>query len=260
MFFENITIDNILFGFRDGELEILLVDFKKAILDFLLAKEGHLEIELDESMKFLIDFHLDRAKPTDFQSYTLPGGHLHRDRNPEHEAQLIIDNFIGGNRKKQVLKQLGVFGDTNRVPYTRILTIAYYTLLNPKNFELNKVKMPDVNISWHKISKLPKELNFDQKKIIEEAIRQLREDIKIKPIGFNLLEDKFTIRELQTLYECILDTKLDSRNFRKKILNMDFLNDTEEMQKKVSHRAAKLYKFNKRKYDKLTKEGFDFRF
>jgi 8-oxo-dGTP diphosphatase len=99
---------------------------------------------------------------------------------------------------------------------------------------------------------------FDHNKILEAALTKLRERVRMEPIGFNLLPEKFTITELQTLYEQILDTKFDKRNFRKKLAKMNLLIDTNEKQQNVSHRAAKLYRFDKKVYESLIKKGFVF--
>jgi 8-oxo-dGTP diphosphatase len=90
------------------------------------------------------------------------------------------------------------------------------------------------------------------------ARERLRGKVRYQPIGFELLPDRFTLTELQRLYEIILERELDKRNFRKKILSMDLLEDTGEIQKGVAHRAARLYAFDRKKYEKLTKRGFNF--
>jgi 8-oxo-dGTP diphosphatase len=97
------------------------------------------------------------------------------------------------------------------------------------------------------------------KEIIGQALKRLREEAKYYPVGFHLLPDKFTLTELQTLYEVILNTKLDTRNFRKKILNMKLLTDTKQKQTNVAHRAAKLYSFDTETYNRLKQEGLNFR-
>ena len=113
-------------------------------------------------------------------------------------------------------------------------------------------------LKWFEIDELPKVL-FDHTHIINEALKKLREEVKYHPIGFHLLPEKFTLTELQPLYEAILDKKLDTRNFRKKILKMELLVDTMEKQQNVAHRAAKLYSFDIETYTRLTEEGLNFR-
>ena len=101
-------------------------------------------------------------------------------------------------------------------------------------------------------------LPFDHDAIFERALSQLRESVRYKPIGFELLPKKFSLTQLQNLYECILDKKLDKRNFRKKILDLKMLIPLNDFQKGVSHRAARLFKFDSKAYKKLKKKGFDF--
>ena len=103
------------------------------------------------------------------------------------------------------------------------------------------------------------EVIFDHAEIVSKALQKLRGEVKYHPVGFHLLPDRFTLTQLQKLYEIILDTELDTRNFRKKILNMKLLVDTEEKQKNVAHRAARLYGFNLDIYNRLVEEGLNFR-
>jgi 8-oxo-dGTP diphosphatase len=104
---------------------------------------------------------------------------------------------------------------------------------------------------------LPK-LVFDHDRILETAYARLRGKVRYQPIGFELLPPKFTLTQLQRLYEIVLDRQLDKRNFRKKILAMDVLQELDEVQQDVAHRAARLYRFDKAKYDRMTKRGFNF--
>jgi 8-oxo-dGTP diphosphatase len=149
------------------------------------------------------------------------------------------------------------FGKLNRVPHVRVLTVAYCALINPDYHDLKLSPMAKA-VKWFEIDKLP-EVIFDVKEIIQTALKDLREEVKYHPVGFHLLPDKFTLTQLQTLYEAILGTTLDTRNFRKKILNMELLVDTNEKQKNVAHRAAKLYSFDVEIYNRLKEEGLNFR-
>ena len=101
-------------------------------------------------------------------------------------------------------------------------------------------------------------LAFDHGKIIETALLRLKNKVRYEPIGFELLPEKFTLSQLQHLYETVLETQLDKRNFRKKILGMDLLIETNEIEKDVAHRAARLYRFDETKYRRLKKKGFNF--
>ena len=113
-------------------------------------------------------------------------------------------------------------------------------------------------LRWFEVDKLPKTL-FDHADIIKAALKKLRDEVRYHPVGFHMLPDKFTLTELQTLYEVILDKQLDTRNFRKKIQNMGLLVDTNEKQTNVAHRAAKLYQFDVDIYNQLKEEGLNFR-
>ncbi|HYH55642.1 MAG TPA: NUDIX hydrolase, partial [Anseongella sp.] len=110
---------------------------------------------------------------------------------------------------------------------------------------------------WRSFHDLPK-LAFDHSLILEKAYRRLQQKLRFEPVGFELLPDKFTLTQLQQLYEVILEKSIDKRNFRKKILSYDLLTESGEKQKNVSHRAARLYRFNKRRYNSLKKMGFNF--
>ena len=113
------------------------------------------------------------------------------------------------------------------------------------------------NAAWFDLDDLPK-LAFDHKDIVKKAKDRLRGKLRYEPIGFELLPTKFTLTQLQKLYEIILETDIDKRNFRKKILKLDLLIETDEVEQDVARRAAKLYKFDKKKYQKLAKQGIHF--
>jgi 8-oxo-dGTP diphosphatase len=138
-----------------------------------------------------------------------------------------------------------------------VLTVAYYALINPDyhNMELSSIAK---SVKWFDIENLP-DVIFDTREIIEKALKKLRQEAQYHPVGFHLLPEKFTLSQLQTLYEVILNKKLDTRNFRKKIQNMGLLIDTNEKQKNVAHRAAKLYSFDPEIYNQLVEEGLNFR-
>ncbi len=112
-------------------------------------------------------------------------------------------------------------------------------------------------VGWFGLDDLPK-LAFDHAEIVTSAHERLRGKVRYAPIGFELLPQRFSLTQLQRLYEIILGTALDKRNFRKKILAMDLLVETDEVEQGVRHRAARLYRFDRRKYDRLTKQGFEF--
>ncbi|HMG67789.1 MAG TPA: NUDIX domain-containing protein [Chitinophagaceae bacterium] len=143
------------------------------------------------------------------------------------------------------LEQVRTFGDLGRHPSGRVITTAYYSLINIKH---HKLKLTHNELHWHKVGDV-KKLAFDHKKILDRSLERLRERIMEHPIIFNLLPEKFSLRELQDLYQAILGISLDRRNFRKKIANKDWLLDLHEMEIDVPHRPGKLYKV-KRDHEK----------
>jgi hypothetical protein len=156
------------------------------------------------------------------------------------------------------LEQLKAFTDPDRVKSTRVITVGYYTLLNREDYDI-KASISVIEAKWYKIKDIP-DLIFDHNEILEFSLMQLRNRVRQAPIGFNLLPEKFTLLQLMHLYEEILGIELDKSNFRRKILHMKLLVALDEKQQDVSHRAAKLYKFDPEIYKKLTEKGFNFEF
>ncbi|MFZ4058676.1 MAG: NUDIX hydrolase [Ferruginibacter sp.] len=154
------------------------------------------------------------------------------------------------------MEQVHTFGDNNRHPAGRVVTVAYCSLINVQHHKLNIL---DNELHWHDIQNVT-DLAFDHQQIFEMCLRQLQKRVQEHPLGFNLLPKKFSLRDLQNLYEAILNIKMDRRNFRKKFFSMDFLVDLKEMEQDVPHRPGKLYKFNYEKYEKKKKRivGIDF--
>lgn len=154
------------------------------------------------------------------------------------------------------LEQVHTFGDVSRHPAGRVVTVAYCSLINVQHHKLNIL---DNELHWHD-AKTVTDLAFDHQVIFDTCMLQLQKRVQEHPLGFNLLPKKFSLRELQNLYEAILDIKMDRRNFRKKFFSMDFLIDLKEMEQDVPHRPGKLYKFNYEKYEKKKKKmvGIDF--
>jgi len=154
------------------------------------------------------------------------------------------------------LEQLFTFGDPGRDPRGWVVSVAYYALVSPEKHQL--VAATDARqAQWFPINKVPA-LAFDHAKILKTALERLRGKLTYAPIGFELLPQKFTIKQLQKLYEVVLGQSLDNRNFRKKIFAMDVLKELDEIQKGVAHRAARLYRFDERKYNLLVKRGLNF--
>lgn len=154
------------------------------------------------------------------------------------------------------LEQVHTFGKTNRHPGGRVVTVAYCSLINIQH---HKLKILENELHWHDIATV-KQLAFDHKKIFDYSLERLQKRVQEHPLGFSLLPNKFSLRELQNLYEAILSVKLDRRNFRKKFFSMDILTDIEEIEQNVPHRPGKLYKFDYNKYEMKKKKwlGIDF--
>ncbi len=154
------------------------------------------------------------------------------------------------------LEQVQTFGTVNRHPAGRVVTVAYCSLINVQH---HKLKILDNELHWHDVLGVT-DLAFDHQQIFQTCYQWLQKRIQEHPLGFNLLPKKFSLRDLQNLYEAILDIKMDRRNFRKKFFTMDFLIDIKEMEQDVPHRPGKLYKFNFDKYKKKKKKwvGIDF--
>ena len=154
------------------------------------------------------------------------------------------------------LEQVKTFGCLDRHPAGRVVTVAYYSLINIQH---HKLKILDNELHWHDVNDIA-DLAFDHKQILDTSYEQLQRRVQEHPLAFSLLPKKFSLRELQNVYESILDTKMDRRNFRKKFFAMDFLVDINEMEQEVPHRPGKLYNFNYNKYEKKKKKwvGIDF--
>lgn len=184
----------------------------------------------------------------------LPGGFVHEDETTEQCAKRELAEETG--LKSIFIEQLYTFSDIKRDPRGRVITVAYFALVNLN--ENNPIAGDDAKkAEWFAIKDIPR-LAFDHDMILRKAVYRLKSKIRWQPIGFELLPEKFTLGELQNLYESVLEIKLDKRNFRKKILKTELLIQLDEKQKNVAHKAAWFYKFDKLKYKKLEKEGFYF--
>ncbi len=150
------------------------------------------------------------------------------------------------------LDQLQVFGNPGRHPGGRVVTVAYYSLINVMH---HKINILDNELHWHDVKQV-KNLAFDHQEIFEICYARLQKRVQEHPLGFSLLPGKFSLRELQNLYEAILDVKLDRRNFRKKFFSMDLLVDLNEIESNVPHRPGKLYRFDYAKYEQKKKKWF----
>lgn len=216
-----ITVDCVIFGFEENKLKVLLIKSDLEIFEDKLSLLGD---------RLLDDEELDDA------------------------AYRILRERTGMN--DVFLDQVRAFSHPKRHPGGRVITIAYCSLLNINHHEL---KIHDHDLHWHSVSTL-KEMAFDHKEIVDYCYQWLQKRIQEHPLGFNLLPEKFSLRELQNLYEAILGIALDRRNFRKKFASMDLLIDIDEMEQDVPHRPGKLYKFNFEKYERNKRKwvGIDF--
>ena len=222
--FESIfSSDCVIFGFDEGELKVLLIE---------------------------------RNEDPFKDWWALPGHIVGQEENIDKAAERILFELTG--LRDIFMDQFYVFGDVGRHPLGRVITVAYYAMIRLSGVkELKPVTSFARKAFWCPISKLPK-LAFDHSEIFKKGFEKIQQKISYQPIAFELLPDKFTLTQLQHLYEVILDKKLDKRNFRKKMLNYNILKELEEKQKGMSYRAAKLYRFDKRRYAKLFQNELTF--
>jgi 8-oxo-dGTP diphosphatase len=186
--------------------------------------------------------------------WSLLGDLVRPDEDLDAAAYRVLKQRTGLN--DVYLEQVQTFGSITRHPAGRVVTVAYCSLINVQH---HKLKILANELHWHDV-KTVTDMAFDHQQIFNTCYLRLQKRIQEHPLGFNLLPKKFSLRDLQNLYEAILDIKMDRRNFRKKFFTMDFLVDIDEMEVDVPHRPGKLYKFNYEKYEKKKKKwvGIDF--
>jgi 8-oxo-dGTP diphosphatase len=206
---------------------------------------------LDETdLKVLL---IQRRIPPFQHAWALPGGFVRVDETLEVAAKRELQEEAGVT--DVYLEQLYTFGTLDRDPRERVVTVAYYALAKLSDHKI-RAATDAMGVGWFALDDLPK-LAFDHAEIVRAACERLRGKVRYAPIGFELLPPRFSLTQLQRLYEIILGTDLDKRNFRKKLLAMDLLVETDEYEQGVRHRAARLYRFDRRKYDRLAKQGFE---
>lgn len=215
-----VALDCIIFGFDDGDLKLLLLKRK-----------------------------FEPAKG----EWSLMGGFLGKQESLDEAACRILNQLTG--LTSIYMKQLYAFGDVSRDPGARTISIAYYALI--KIDENDRLRAEAQGAEWISINKLPA-LIFDHSKMVEKALEALRRRTSREPIGFELLPVKFTLPQLQSLYESICGEQLDKRNFRKQILVTGLLVKLDEKDKESSKKGAFLYKFDHRRYQKYADQGFHF--
>jgi len=204
-----ISVDCVIFGFDKNELKVLLI-------------KSDLEEFRDQ--------------------WSLLGDLVGPDENLDSASYRVLKDRTGLD--DVYLEQVYTFGAVNRHPAGRVITTAYYSLINIKD---HQPKLSDNELHWHPVNEIAT-LAFDHKKILDTCLERLQSKIEEHPIVFNLLPEKFSLRELQNLYESILGVKMDRRNFRKKFFLMYWLEDVNELEQDVPHRPGKLYRFNSAKF------------
>lgn len=217
-----LSVDCVIFGYDRGVLKVLL-----------------------------IESDLDPYKG----QWSLLGDLLRPDENLDQASHRILKERTGVN--DMFLEQVKTFSSIDRHPAGRVITTAYFALVNVKDYQLKKL---DHNLHWHVVGDI-QSLAFDHKEILHQSLYALRKKIQEEPVIFNLLEKKFSMRDLQQVFEQILGVELDRRNFRKKIFSTGLLKDEDEMEKQVNHRPGKLYSFNYETYEQIKRKSFvGFRF
>ncbi|WP_217602718.1 NUDIX domain-containing protein [Chitinophaga sp. GbtcB8] len=209
-----ISVDCVIFGFDNDELKVLLI---KSDLNEFTGK------------------------------WSLLGDIVRPEEELDEAAYRVLKTRTGLDHV--YMEQVQTFGGVQRHPAGRVITVAYYSLVN---IEQNELKKHGNELHWHTVKNVT-DMAFDHREILHSCHERLKHKVIEQPVGFNLLPRKFSLRELQNLYEAILDVKLDRRNFRKKFLSMDLLVDLHEEEDDVPHRPARLYKFNFEKYDQRKK-------
>ena len=213
-----LAIDCIIFGFDDEDLKVLLIQR---------------------------DFEPEKGK------WSLMGGFLKQNETLDDAAKRILYRLTGMH--DIYLEQLYAFSEVDRDPVARTISTSYYAIINIEKH--NEELIENFNAKWFSLSKVP-ELIFDHGAMLDKAIKRLRRRTSINPIGFELLPEKFTMRQLQKLYEAILDKELDKRNFINKIRSMDILIKLSEKDMTSSTKGSFLYMFDQKKYNEKHDNNF----
>ena len=227
-----VSVDCVVFGFESGKLNVLLIERN-------IVFEGH-----------------------EYHDLKLPGDLVRKDEDLDTAASRVLMELTGLDNI--YLQQFSAIGSPDRLrreprdiewlrsighPEEIVVTIAYYSLINIDQDNASKFVLQS-NARWHQVSEVT-DLAFDHLEIFHNALQSLRNDLKTNPIAFELLPKKFTFRQLQHVYEAILGTSLDKRNFRKKMANLPFITPINEKQVDVSHKPARFFSFNRKIYDKI---------
>lgn len=210
-----VAIDCIIFGFNEGELNLLLL-------------KRNFEPAMGE--------------------WSLMGGFVQENESVDDAAKRVLNELTG--LSNVYMEQVGSFGEIGRDPGERVISVAYYALININEYDKELVQQH--NAFWVNINELPA-LIFDHPQMVTQARMLMQQKASTEPIGFNLLPKLFTLSQLQSLYEAIYGETIDKRNFRKRIAEMDYIEKTEMIDKTGSKRGAALYQFNEKAYRKAPK-------
>ena len=205
---------------------------------------------LEKEIKLLL---LKRIFEPAMGKWSLAGGFVNDNESLDDAASRILRKLTG--LESVYLKQSFTYGETKRDPGDRVISAAYFALIKSRDIDPELAEQNYVH--WRSISRLP-DLIFDHPKMVKRALTDLQNQVKIKPVGFELLPKKFTLVQLQDLYEAIYQRKIDKRNFRKKILSMGILEKLEEKERETSKKGAYYFKFNEGTYKSLKQNGFYF--
>lgn len=216
-----LTVDCVVFGWAGGELQLLVIE---------------------------------RRLPPFVGAWALPGGFVQMHETTEAAAARELAEEAG--IENIYMEQLFTFSRVDRDPRERVVSVAYYGLVRPDT--LRALAGSDAaRAEWVGVGSLP-ELAFDHREIVDMGLVRLRGKLRYQPVGFELLPTKFTLSQLQGMYEQILGRTLDKRNFRRVMLRMEILDRLDEKQRDVSHRPSQLFSFNRARYDELVESGFNF--
>ncbi len=205
----------------------------------------------DEDLKVML---IQRDLPPFEGEWALPGGFVRVEETLEEAARRELEEETALHNV--FLEQLYSFSAVDRDPRERVVSVAYYALVKLGDHRV-QAATDAREAAWFPVHDVPS-LAFDHAEILGEALERLRGKLSYQPIGFELLPKKFALSQLQHVYEVVLERDLDKRNFRKKVLATGLLVETDEVQQDVAHRAARLYRFDERKYKRLARDGFHF--
>ncbi len=235
----NISVDCVIFGFDFKKLHVLLVE---------------------RSLPYN-----NSGKPI-FTDYTLAGNHIYEDEDLEEACRRIVKDLTGfegfymeqfqalahPDRLKKEKDQLWL-QRIGHNPYNRVITVGYFVLLDKYSMDF---RLASRKVAWFPVDKIP-ELAFDHNGILKIALDSLRKRIQVSPVGYHLLPGKFSLSQLQTLFEVVFAVKIDKRNFRKKALKLKYLIPLNEKQSNVPHKPAQLFMFSREVYEMTRKDFFD---